>query len=52
MNRNLAHVGQRLSLVGAVIVGMTLALAPAFAQNTQLQEKLAAVMDGDDAAHS
>jgi hypothetical protein len=43
MNRNLAHVSQRLSIVGAVTVGMTLALAPVLAQNTQLQEKLAAV---------
>jgi hypothetical protein len=43
MNRSLAHVSQRLSIVGAVTVGMTLALAPVLAQNTQLQEKLAAV---------
>jgi hypothetical protein len=35
MNRNLAHVSQRLSDVGAAAVGMTLALAPGLTQNSK-----------------
>jgi hypothetical protein len=43
MNWNLGSVSRRLLVVGAVAIGSFVANAPAFAQNTQLQEKLAAV---------